>query len=268
MKFSIGLIGAGNMGGALVKAAVKNGILQGDNLAILDVNAAAAQSLAEELRAHVADSYRTLVDKCNMLLIAVKPFSAQAVLDELAYYADTEKHSLLSIVTGLSTQQITEATGLRCMRVMPNTPALIGQGMSVYSTAHTLDDLEFTFATDFFAAAGETEGIGEEYFSAVTAVSGSGPAYVYMFIEAFSDAAVQQGLPRAVSYKLAAQTVLGAAGMVLQTQTHPAVLKDAVCTPAGTTIQALAALEQNGLRNAVYAAVQASAARAKALEND
>jgi pyrroline-5-carboxylate reductase len=148
---------------------------------------------------------------------------------------------------------------------MPNTPLMVGEGMSVFETPTNLNDDEQSFISGIFSALGKVEYAPQKLMDAVTAVSGSGPAYVYIFIEALADAGVLCGLPRSTAMTLAAQTILGASKMVLDTKAHPGVLKDAVCSPGGTTIEAVKSLEQSGFRGAVIDAVEKCAQKSKAL---
>lgn len=205
----------------------------------------------------------------DIVIFAVKPFILPDVLTELSKKADKIKDKIFaSIVAGFSLGKIKEGLGFdaKVVRIMPNTPALIGQGMSVLATEYQpATKEEFSLVKNIFDAIGKTEVLPERLMSAVTSVSGSGPAYVYMMIEAMADAGVKGGLSREASYLLSAQTVLGAADMVLKTGIHPGELKDKVCSPAGTTIEAVAALEEAGFRNAIISAIDVCRKKAENL---
>jgi len=199
-----------------------------------------------------------------MIVLAVKPKDTAALLDQLAGEAGGE---VFSIVTGWTQQMLAaalpKARGI--VRAMPNTPVQVGAGVIALAENHTFSSAAFASLQKLLSACGRTVVIPETLFDAVTGVSGSGPAYVYVFIEALADAGVRQGLPRAMAYTLASQTLLGAAKMVLETGEHPAALKDAVASPAGTTIEARYALEKAGFRGAVIDAVDACAVKAAQL---
>jgi pyrroline-5-carboxylate reductase len=180
---------------------------------------------------------------------------------------DLDGKAVVSIAAGWSGDMIKAFIGAdkKVLRLMPNTPLLVGEGMTVFETPHTLEDDEFAFVETIFASLGLVERASQRQMDAVTAVSGSGPAYVFMFIEALADAGVLCGLPRAQAVKLAAQTLLGSAKMVLQTDSHPGALKDAVCSPGGTTIEAVKSLEESGFRGAVIKAVEQCAKKSQSL---
>ncbi len=203
-----------------------------------------------------------LADACDMTVLAVKPKDTAALLSVLNGQA--EVLDVLSIVTGW-TQKMLEAALPKARgiaRCMPNTPALVREGVIALASNHSLTWDRFDWLQNALASCGRTVVVTENLFDAVTGVSGSGPAYVYVFIEALADAGVRQGLARDTAYTLAAQTLLGAAKMVLETGEHPGALKDAVCSPGGTTIEAIYALEKAGLRGAVMDAVDACVQKA------
>ncbi|MDR0928755.1 MAG: pyrroline-5-carboxylate reductase [Oscillospiraceae bacterium] len=254
----IGFIGAGHMASALVRGMVLGGV-QPEMLAAYDVLPACLQALPEGVLA--AKSLGELAACADTLVLAVKPKNAQEVLDQLR--GMNFSGVLVSIVLGFT--QATLAAALpkaQIIRLMPNTPAEVGEGVLVFNANHALSKEEFGSLSDKFAACGRVMLLPEAMMDGVTGISGSGPAYVYLFIEAFADAGVREGLPRQTAYELAAQTVKGAAEMVLSTGKHPGALKDAVCSPGGSTIEAVYALEKAGLRAAVMDGVKACAQKA------
>ena len=205
------------------------------------------------------DNNAECANRCKYLVLAVKPQFYEEVLKEIRYMV-TPEHVLISLAPGKTIDQLKQNLGndKRIVRVMPNTPAMIGEGMTGVSVKQgELSGEEMDEIKKLFDACGKTEFIEERLMDAVVCASGSSPAFVYQFIEALADSAVRYGMPRKQAYVFAAQAVKGAAAMVLETGEHPAVLKDQVCSPAGTTIEGVAALEEYGLRNAVLKASEA-----------
>ena len=205
------------------------------------------------------DNNAECANRCKYLVLAVKPQFYEEVLKEIRYMV-TPEHVLISLAPGKTIDQLKQNLGndKRIVRVMPNTPAMIGEGMTGVSVKQgELSGEEMDEIKKLFDACGKTEFIEERLMDAVVCASGSSPAFVYQFIEALADSAVRFGMPRKQAYVFAAQAVKGAAAMVLETGEHPAVLKDQVCSPAGTTIEGVAALEEYGLRNAVLKASEA-----------
>ena len=200
-----------------------------------------------------------------MILIAVKPNIVEFVLKDIRKYISTK--TIVSIAAGWSADKIKSIAGhdTNVIRLMPNTPLLAGEGMSVFETPISAGKDETLFIENLFLSLGKIAHAPAKLMDAVTAVSGSGPAYVFMFIEALADAGVLCGLPRDMSLTLASQTVLGSAKMVMDTGLHPGVLKDAVCSPGGTTIEAVKSLEEDGFRGAVINAAQKCALKSKKL---
>lgn len=257
MAIRLGAIGAGNMATAVLCGAVASSVLKSGNAGVFDIADAAALALADKCGAKVFPSAGALVEWADVILLAVKPNAVQNAIAGI----DFSGKSVISIVAGLHSDALSGqlmGTAVRILRVMPNTPLLVGAGATALAMPCNLQPDELGFAEALFGSLGKTVKIEERYMDAVTGVSGSGPAYVYMFIEAMADAGVQHGLSRGNAQLLAAQTVLGAARMVLETGEHPGALKDAVCSPGGTTIDAVAALEACGLRSAVFRAVDAA----------
>ncbi|MDR2515589.1 MAG: pyrroline-5-carboxylate reductase [Christensenellaceae bacterium] len=263
MDFRLGFIGVGNMGRAII-----GGVVAGDKeaaLAAYDVSPAALDAIKKDFGVLCFQSGKELCAWADLLLLAVKPQMVSGVLAELKPFLAGK--ALVSIVAGLSVAklraQIPETA--RVLRVMPNTPAMVGQGMSALCDGSDLFAEEKAFIGDVFAGVGRVAWLPERLMDAVTAVSGSGPAYAYLFIEAMAEAGVREGLPFALAKELAAQTLLGAAQMVLSDETHPAQLRAFVTSPAGTTAEGVAALERGGVRAAIGEAVHAAAKKSVAL---
>ena len=263
---SIGFIGAGNMGGAIIRGILRAGIFTKENIMAADHSEAALRKQAEELGIRTTTDNRELVKSSDILLLSVKPSVLPAVIAEIADEV-REDQLIISIAAGQSLERLEGLFGrkLPMIRVMPNTPALVGEGMAALSPNELVSEEASAFALKIFESFGQAEILPEKLQDVVVGVSGSSPAYVYMMIEAMADAAVADGMPRAQAYKFAAQAVLGSAKMVLETGQHPGALKDAVCSPGGTTIEAVALLEQLGFRSAVIEAQRACVAKSKEL---
>ncbi len=265
MERTVGIIGAGTMGGALLRRMVESGVIEPGFLYAADPSAdrrAAAQQIIGD---HVMADNAELARACEVVVLAVKPHLACLVGEQIAG-ALGERHLVVSIAAGVTLSALQRALGTdRVMRVMPNTPALVGAGAAAYCTGPGATDEDAALVEQMLGAVGICERVEEPLMDAVTGLSGSGPAYIYLAIEALSDGGVKMGLARRVALRLAAATVLGAARMVLETGEHPGVLKDKVTTPGGTTIEALHVLEQGGLRKALMDAVQAATEKSRRL---
>lgn len=255
MNIKIGFIGAGNMGSAIIKGISAKKLLNSENIFISDATPAKAAQLAGEVGANTCGNVE-LTKACDIVFIAVKPNYVREVLDEIKPYFDENK-LLVSIAVGipLSFYKYVLGESTRVIRVMPNTPALVGEGMSLISYEEEVTEEDVKNVKTLLGCTGLVEVLEERLMNEVTALTGSSPAYVFMFIEAMADAAVQSGIPRALAYRLAAQSVLGSAKMVIDTGKHPGELKDQVCSPAGTTIDAVYSLEKNGFRGIVMEAM-------------
>ena len=262
----IGFIGNGNMGRAILGGILSNGIAVAKNIIVSDVDEDGLNLVNGTYGVMTSNDNCEVASKSEMLFLAVKPNVVYKVIDEIKECIKKDT-LVISIVAGQSLSKLTEAFGrrMKLIRVMPNTPALVGEGMAALSPSDMVDESEKGMALKIFNSFGKAEIVPEYMMDAVTAVSGSSPAYVFMFIEAMADAAVIGGMPRKQAYTFAAQAVLGSAKMVLKTGKHPGELKDMVCSPAGTTIDAVAALEENGFRNAVIKAMQACIEKSKEL---
>ncbi|WP_314060805.1 pyrroline-5-carboxylate reductase [uncultured Vagococcus sp.] len=259
MTEKIGFIGAGNMGQAIINGLLTAGLYLKNEIIIYDVEPL-VDKLTAELGIGRAASEADLVRQVDLTIIAVKPIMMRSVLSAIKAEVDESK-VILSIAAGVTIETIANELpeGAKIIRVMPNTPALVGEGMSSLSINQSVTSDEQDSALRVFSSFGKVELVEEYLIDAVVGVSGSAPAYVYIFIEALADGAVLAGLPRAQAYQFAAQTVLGSAKMVLESGKHPAELKDMVCSPGGTTIAAVQALESGQFRATVMNAVVAAA---------
>ena len=259
----IGFLGAGRMASAIACGMVKNKF-KAENIFAYDCLPEAGKALASLMNATLADSPVELVTKCDALVLAVKP---QYLAEALQPISGMLKDKLIiSIVAGVKIEKLATLTGAsRIVRVMPNTPALLGEGCGAYtlSAAATADDREL--AKEVLASIGEFVELPEKQLDAVTAVSGCGPAYVYELIQAMADGGVTLGLPRDLAQKLAAATVRGAAAMVLGNSGHPIQLRDQVCSPGGATIVAVNHLAAKGFNSAVVEAEIAAFERSREL---
>ena len=253
----LGFIGAGNMGSAILNGILKQGFLAPDQISIADKAAAnCAKFAAQGVR--VMEDNHTLVRACDCVLLAIKPVYTAQVIEEV--YNELEGKFVISIVAGWNYDMLDKGLpkSARFVRVMPNTPLAVGEGMSLLSEKCRCTPEEFAFARDIFSAAGKVAEVEDHVFIAATSINGCGPAFVYQFIEALADGAVRYGVPRVMAYELAAQTLIGAAKMVQETGEHPGKLKDAVCSPGGTTIEGVYALEKGGMRATVMDALGAT----------
>lgn len=262
----IGLIGTGKMATALAKGWIASRWLPKEQITGTDVLSAALEDFTKATGSATVESVADLLPGCDVLVLAVKPQHVGSVLDRLkAGFGD--QHLLVSIAAGVSLKTFREALGSnkRLVRVMPNTPCLIGAGASAFALSGSATADDAAVVQEMLEAVGIAFEVPENLLDAVTGLSGSGPAYVYQIIEALSDGGVRSGLPRAIATQLAAQTVFGAAKMVLETGDHPGQLKDAVASPGGTTIAGLHALEAGGLRGVLMNAVLAATERSREL---
>jgi len=257
-------IGTGKMGTALLKGIVTRGIWAPADIMVSDPSQEAlSAAVAAVPGLQVAAANAEAARGAAAVLLCVKPAGIVPLIASLREQPPT---LLISIAAGLTLARMEEAAGHhRVLRVMPNTPALIGQGAAAYAPGRTATEADCTLAETLLGAVGTVTRVPEKLLDAVTGLSGSGPAYVYTIIEALADGGVLEGLTKEQALQLAAQTVAGAAGMVLQTGLHPAVLRDQVTSPGGTTIAGLAALEAKGLRSALIEAVRTATRRAREL---
>ena len=254
------------MGGAIVGGIVKSGLVRLENLAVTDKNTESAESIANKYGIKAAQTNTEAVQNADYVILAVKPNILKSVLEEISdkIFKDT---IVISNAAGKNIEFIENAIGgdKKIVRVMPNTPALYGAGMAGISVNKNVSESETEEVLAMYRSFGKAEAVPESLMDIVTGVSGSGPAYVFMFIEAMADAAVRGGMPRSQAYVFAAQTVLGSAKMVLDSGKHPGELKDMVCSPGGTTIEAVSVLEEKGMRSAVMSAIKACAEKSAKL---
>lgn len=262
----IGFLGAGKMATALAKGFLQSRILEASGLTASDIDPSARAHFAQEAGARMLERNVDVVRASNIVVLAVKPNQVEALLAEIKS-AFKPGQLLISIAAGITIAKLEGglAPKARVIRVMPNTPALVGASATGFSLGKAATSEDAALAQRLFEAVGVAFQVKEDMLNAVTGLSGSGPAYVYLMIEALSDGGVAAGLPRDVSTRLAAQTLLGGARMVLETGLHPGALKDMVTSPGGTTIEAIHRLEQAGVRGALMTAVRAAADKAKQL---
>ena len=265
MSTKLGIVGCGKMGSALLKGAISAGAVSPSDVTIFDPYQPAADALAEASGAGLSASNAEVVAQSDAILLCVKPQDMLSMLAELRQQSAGKL--FISIAAGVAIGAIEGIIDpkARVVRVMPNTPALIGQGASAYALGSSAKSADAEIATALLGAVGTVIEVPEKLLDAVTGLSGSGPAYVYTFIEAMADGGVLAGIPKDKAIQLAAQTVAGAANMVLQTGEHPAVLRDQVTSPGGTTIAGLSAIEAGGLRSTLIKAVETATERSKEL---
>lgn len=254
----IGFIGAGNMGSAMIGGILNASLATTSQLIASAHSAATLEQLHSRFKIETTLSNETVAERSDILVLAVKPNKFDEVIPQISSHVKNNC-IIVSIAAGKTIAAIEEGFGreIKLVRAMPNTPALVGEAMSALCANASVSTEELAEVQQIFNSFGKSEVVPESLIDAVVGVSGSSPAYVYMFIEAMADAAVADGMPRTQAYKFAAQSVYGAAKMVLETGRHPGELKDAVCSPGGTTIEAVAALEKGGLRDTVITAQRA-----------
>ncbi|MFC1714708.1 pyrroline-5-carboxylate reductase [Candidatus Poribacteria bacterium] len=265
----LGFIGVGNMGEALLRGIIGSGLMSPADIFASDADSKKLSGLSDELGIAAVESNCELVRKASVILFALKPNVIKAVLSEVSPCFSPPKWCI-SIVTGTSTgviESILQAN-VPVVRVMPNTPAMVYEGMAAICPGKYADEEHTQKTQQILQAVGKAIIVQEKLMDAVTALSGSGPAFVYLVIESLTDAGLKLGLSYADAATLAAQTVIGAGRMVVDTEEHPAVLKNKVTSPGGTTAAGLYHLERNGVRAAIIDAVAAAAARAKELSSE
>jgi len=264
MDIKLGFIGTGNMGSALIKGIGKSGLIFPENIFVFDKQMEKAEELKKDFDLNVMKSTEEVVENSDIIILAVKPNIVKQVLEPCKSLFNGKK-LLVSVAVGIPIKFYKDMLGedRKIIRTMPNTPALVGEGMTLISYDNNIDEADLNLVVSLFETVGKVEVLDENLMSEVTALTSSSPAYVFMFIEAMADAAVLTGIPRNLAYKLAAQAVLGSARMVLQTGKHPGELKDQVCSPAGTTIEAVASLEKNKFRYAIIEAMNECTRKAK-----
>ena len=263
---TIAFLGGGNMAEALIRGMLAAGVSRADQLIVNDVSPERLELLSKTYGVSVQKSQKDAVSRADIVVLSVKPQVIDAVLVKIAPVADKSK-IVISIAAGVAVGHIESVLkgGPRVVRVMPNTPALVLAGAAGLAAGSSATEEDLALARQIFAAVGRAVIVEEKLMDAVTGLSGSGPAYVFTIIEALSDAGVKAGIPRQTSLELSAQTVYGAAKMVLETGDHPGRLRDMVTSPGGTTIAGLHELEKGNLRATLMNAVEAATNRSKEL---
>ncbi|MGF2615148.1 pyrroline-5-carboxylate reductase [Rossellomorea vietnamensis] len=257
MEKKIGFIGSGNMAKAILGGLLSSGIASSGNVTASAMTEKTIREINKEFNIETTKDNVAVAQTSDYLFLAVKPDQYKSVIEEVKG-ALKEKTIVITIAAGVTLRSLGEQLGqeVKIVRTMPNTPSLVGEGMSALCPNENVTADELAEVVELFSSFGRAEVLEEHLMDAVPAVSGSSPAYVFMFIEALADGAVKQGISREKAYKMAAQAVLGAAKMVLETETHPGALKDAVCSPGGATIEAVSTLEKTGFRASVLSAME------------
>ena len=260
----IGFIGAGNMASAMIGGLIKSKLVKPDNIIVSAKTEKTLSSVKINFNTNTTKDSKEVVEKSDIIVIAVKPNIYDNVLNEVINKIDNKK-IIITIAAGKSIKNIEDIIGIdkKIVRTMPNTPCLVGEGMSAICPNNNIDEKDLSIVKSIFDSFGKSEIVNENLMDAVIGGSGSSPAYVFMFIEAMADACVLNGMPRDKAYKFCSQAVLGAAKMVLDTGTHPGELKDRVCSPGGTTIEAVRVLEEEGMRKSVIKAINACIDKSK-----
>ena len=262
----VAILGAGKMGGILLQAFLKNNLIAPDQIFATVQHPDRALALSAQFGVEVTTDNLQAAMQADVILLGVKPIQVPAVVEEIRPALNTGK-LLLSFAASVKTRSIEDAAGcdLAVIRAMPNTPAMIAAGVTALCGGRFVSEQQMAIAQRIFQTVGRTVVVDEKHMDAVTGLSGSGPAFLYIIIEALAEAGVNVGLPRDVATLLAAQTTYGSARMVLETGYHPALLKDQVTTPAGCTVDGILELEEGGLRVTLIKAVKRATQRAKEL---
>lgn len=263
---NISFIGCGNMGSAMIQGILESGKCAQKEIMTSDPSAEKLEAKADELGILTSRDNTEAAKFADILFLSVKPQFYQEVITEIRDFV-AEDSIVVTIAPGKTLMWLEEQFGrkVKLIRTMPNTPAMVGEGMMGMCANQYVTEADMAVVRDICSGFSNTEVVKEELMDVVTAVSGSSPAYVFMFIEAMADAAVADGMARSQAYKFAAQAVLGSAKMVLETGKHPAELKDMVCSPGGTTIEAVRVLEEKGMRSAVFEAMKACVRKSRGM---
>jgi pyrroline-5-carboxylate reductase len=267
-EFELGIIGTGTMGSALLKTIIKNQIIDNNNIIIYDKDRSIKENLANDYDVGTAENCADLAAKSEYILLSVKPQVINTVLEEIGPVMSS-KQTIISIAAGVAlihiSKYLKEDVGI--IRIMTNTPLLVGAGASAISHNNKVSEKSIEYVKKIFNSGGIVVELDEVHIDAVTGLSGSGPAYFFVIIEALADGGVKMGLSRKIAIQLAAQTALGAAKLVLETKKHPGELKDMVASPGGTTITALHELENAKLRSTLIRAVEVATEKSKSLNH-
>jgi pyrroline-5-carboxylate reductase len=268
MSKNIGFIGCGNMAKAMIGGIVTSKLYSKENVIVSNPSNPSLEYIKDKFGVITTNDNLKVAKFSDILILSIKPNKYKTVINTIKDLIK-ENTIIISIAAGISIKTIEEYFDkeVKIIRTMPNTPAMVGEGMSSLCSNKNVNEDEVTLVEDIFRAFGKVEVVDESLMDVVTGVSGSSPAFVYMFIEALADGAVLEGLPRDKAYKMAAQAVLGSAKMVLETGKHPGQLKDEVCSPAGTTIESVYFLEKNDFRGSIIEAVKVCVEKAKAMGN-
>lgn len=260
----IGIIGCGNMGGAILYGALESGVLPKENAYVYDINPTMMEK-AESWGVNLAEDDEDVCKKADIVLLAVKPQNAKEALSMCKKALD--KKAMMSIVAGVTVERLRDMIDgtPRILRLLPNTPAMVFEGAFAICSDNDFTEEELEIAKSIYSTIGIIEMVPEHLIDAACALNGGGPAFVAIFIEAMADGGVKQGLPRKTAYRLAAQTALGTAKMILEKELHPGEIKDMVTSPGGTTIEGCEALEKGGMRGAVIDCINKAAEKSKSL---
>ncbi|MFX1337096.1 MAG: pyrroline-5-carboxylate reductase [Promethearchaeota archaeon] len=262
----LGIIGTGTMGSALLRTIIKNNVMDKDKIIVYDKDNSITEKILKDLQVKIAQNNSHLAQTSNYILLAVKPQVVNIVLEEIGPHITTEQ-TIVSIAAGVAIKHIEKYINndVGIIRIMTNTPLMVGAGASAITHNKKINESSIDFIKKIFNSGGLVVELDEEHLDSVTGLSGSGPAYFFVIIEALADGGVKMGLSRKVAIELAAQTALGAAKLVLETGKHPGELKDMVCSPGGTTITALHELERAKLRATLMRAVEVATEKSRAL---
>lgn len=266
MKYKVGFIGCGNMASAIIGGLIKNTPVQANEILASDAFEDAIEKAKTTHGIDITCNNLEVSSNCEVIFLSVKPQYYEVVTAQIKDTL-TEHQIIVTIAPGKTLGWLEEhlGTNIKIVRTMPNTPALVGEGITGVCKNELVTDEEFQMIMNLLSGFGLAEAIPESLMDVCVSVSGSSPAYVFMFIEAMADAAVLDGMPRAQAYRFAAQAVLGSAKMVLETGKHPGELKDMVCSPGGTTIEAVRVLEEKGMRSSIIEAMRTCTKKAKGL---
>lgn len=269
MNLKIGFIGSGNMAQAIIGGMIDSNLVSKDNIYATAVSDKTINLVKEKYGVNTSKDNKDVVNKTDIIFLAVKPNVYKTVIDEIKDVVDENK-LIVTIAAGQTIENIEDMFGreLRIIRTMPNTPALVGEGMGLITANKKATNEDVENVVKIFNSFGKSEIVEEALIDTAGSLSGCGPAYTYMYIEALADAAVESGVKRDLAYKLAAQMVLGSAKMVLESGEHPGKLKDNVCSPGGTTIKGVNSLEQAGFRGVVIDALLASINKTLEMSNN
>lgn len=262
----LGFIGCGNMASAMMGGIIKKAIIPASEIIASDLNELSLEKAGKDLNIATTKDNLKVVEDADIIVLAVKPQFYETVISEIKAAVSKDK-LIITIAPGKTIEWLQKqfAKDIKIIRTMPNTPALVGEGITGVCSNTMVSKEELDYACSILSGFGKVEVLSEKLMDVVVSVSGSSPAYIFLFIEAMADAAVADGMPRAQAYKFAAQAVFGSAKMVLETGKHPGELKDMVCSPGGTTIEAVRVLEEKGFRSAVIEAMKACTKKANIL---